>query len=327
MIIHIPLYLVMTTLNQVLNDNIHAEKICTELRQYGFAFIKVDWEQEDIKESCQLLFNNSDRCEALNYGQDIGYFENINKQQLHLLTGQYDKPDLRKHGHAKLYQFGQNFDGLIRLLTATLNTHLFRLNKDDVQRLSLFGKYKAGILDIVKYKSRPKGVTLVHDHVDPGLFSFNVYSSASGMLFRKMIGGKATWIPLPEGYGAIFLGQAAYDMCGLIAARHMVISSGTERLSIWYELGLNEQISEHETLPIPATNEKGRIITVVGEDGIKRKVTWTGSSTFELKKSIERTMGIPTSKSLGVSLPLGPRTPVQAWDIRGGRIKPYNYYG
>lgn len=313
-------------INQVLNNNHnHVNALVTSLKRNGYCFVNINHlkgNTETVLQHCKGIFSAPDS--KLRLTQDLGYFDNKNKQHLRLVTGNYNRPEF-KQGHI-LRQFCLDMDGLVRILTAILNGKLFHHTQHDVKRLSLFSNYHAGMIDIVKYNKRPQGAILVDEHVDPGLFSLNVFSSAQRMEFRDHLGN---WQKLPDDLGVIFLGQAAHDMCGLPAARHRVVSNGQERWTIWYELCINEQIPpKHKIKDRDQAHTKARkfapkkSIDIYTEKGLEKLEVEPDESAL---KAIERTFGIPTTKILkpgdddGFDWMMQKKVP--SIDIRGGQLK------
>lgn len=135
------------------------------------------------------------------------------------------------------------------LMTKLTMSSVFNLSKKDMNYLSIFGESRGGLLDIVSYKPNidiSKNPYYVTEHVDPGLFSLNIYSDASGMQFYDNVDKK--WFELKMGYGVIFCGQAAKTLLDFTLALHRVMNNGIGRFSVWYEVGIKSQLQLKEKI-------------------------------------------------------------------------------
>jgi hypothetical protein len=197
-------------------------------------------------------------------------------------------------------------DKLMINITTTFSDKFFNLTKKQEECLSIFGDNKVGLLDIVKYKSNidiQKHPYYVTEHVDPGLFSLNVFSDSSGMQFYDPTLNK--WFELKHGYGVIFCGQAAKTFSNFPAAKHRVLNNGIGRLSIWYEVGLKNQVPLKNNIKNIENKTKNKIedtikITVDFESGYSTRIYDISASgtIFDIKKAIEEDQGPPSSKTV-----------------------------
>jgi isopenicillin N synthase-like dioxygenase len=254
------------------------------------------------------------------YENGLGYKTFFYKDHLHVLTGNYNIPnfdeilnksEIEKDAAKVIKNISFSMDKSMLRLTNILSKHVFNLTLEHAEKISIYGKEKAGLLDFVKYKkiSMDKNI-LVKEHCDPGLMSVNIYSDAPGMQFYDIL--TSTWITMPLGYGAIFCGQAAKMFSNIPAAKHRVFNNGTGRFSIWYEIGVKSQLPEKNTIKRKETKILGSenegnndIIKVyVYEKDIysnpREYILYKNKNdtVFGLKTKLEEDTGIPTSKTI-----------------------------
>jgi isopenicillin N synthase-like dioxygenase len=242
-----------TNLNDILkNDDIALDNVISDLKKRGWCFIKFSelFNTTIQNFSCDMKkFFESDKetKKKYSYSHTIGYYELPFKQHFKILTGNYNLPNTKGTTlETSVEKLSRLMDKLMLKLTLS---PIFNITKKDAEYLSIFGNDKAGLLDIVKYtpnidiKERP---FYVNQHVDPGLFSFNIFSDASGMQFYDQ--ETKSWYEMPMGYGAIFCGQAAKTLLNFSPAIHRVVNNGIGRMSIWYEVGIKSQLQPKNTI-------------------------------------------------------------------------------
>jgi isopenicillin N synthase-like dioxygenase len=239
------------------NDDIALNNVIYDLKKRGWCFVKFSdlfsKTIQNISSNMKNFFELEKRIkEKYSCNYTIGYYELPFKQHFKVLTGNYNLPleyiDKEKDTKTKeeemieisIEKLSKIMDRLMLKLTLS---PVFNLTNRDAKYLSIFGENRAGLLDIVKYtpniniKERP---FYVNQHVDPGLFSLNIFSDASGMQFYDT--ETKLWYEMPSGHGAIFCGQAAKTLLNFTPAVHRVVNNGIGRMSIWYEVGIKNQI-------------------------------------------------------------------------------------
>jgi hypothetical protein len=154
-------------------------------------------------------------------------------------------------------------------------------------------RYKPNIKDREYY---------VSEHVDLGLFSLNIYSNSNDMQFYDNL--IKAWIDMPQGYGAIFCGQAATIYSQIPAARHRVLNNNKGRFSIWYEVGVKSQIQQkHKIIKkqlVQHVHKKMMKIDVHFDSSSKIKsfMVPVDGTLLDIKRQMEIGEGIPISKSV-----------------------------
>lgn len=243
---------------------------------------------------------------SFTYG--TGYYELYFKEQLHLLTGKnlelisQIKTESQEEENIKksIITFSVMMDGLMKKLSLILNNDLFHLSEEQLSTISIFNEKNTGLLDVVKYKPDIDREFYVEEHIDPGLFSFNIFSNAHGMQFFD--NRTNMWVNLKKGYGAIFCGNTADKYSNIPAALHRVKTEKNGRFSIWYEVGVDYQIPQNINKIVPKDISENETI----EEKIRVKVKkWeknyffdmnSNYTIFELKEKIETWRGLPHSK-------------------------------
>jgi isopenicillin N synthase-like dioxygenase len=314
--------------NILRNDEKTIEKVKNNLKKRGWCFVKFsDLFKNNAKKVTKDIkrFFSLDSAikEKYSYNYNIGYYNLTFKQHLKILTGNYNVPDLKQNSDTDtigerdmkkaLIELSNVMDNLMLKLTLS---QIFGLKKEQMTNLSIFGDNKAGLLDIVSYKpnidisDRP---FYVSEHVDPGLFSLNIYSDASGMQFYDNENKK--WYEMPPNCGVIFCGQAANTLLNYSPAIHRVVNNGIGRLSVWYEVGIKSQLQPKENIKRISNlfdngrngDEKKIKINVKIEEKstnvpkYKSMFIPANGTVSDIKKRIELFGGAPMSKSVSIS--------------------------
>jgi isopenicillin N synthase-like dioxygenase len=310
------------------NDDIHIKMLKKSLILNGWCFVKFgDYFNEKTifhAENIKKFFNKTNK-EKNNYSYEynIGYYQNDFKQHFKILTGDYSLPKVsgyEKDASLKSMVFiSVLMDKLMQKILLNMKTKIFNLKDIDMECLSVNNTETIGLLDFVEYKKNTQREYFVGEHVDPGLFSLNIYSNQKGMEFYDYQEKK--WIEMPLGYGAIFCGQAAKTLCNFPPAKHRVKNHNAERLSIWYEIGIKSQIPNknlivkknkiekiYDITKMPlffVENTKRDLYKVVVEDINNFVNIYLDASAkpkvIDLKREIENSsMGLPVSKVMHV---------------------------
>jgi len=112
------------------------------------------------------------------------------------------------------------------------------------------------MFDVVKYTTlKLDREMMVPNHMDPGIFSFSVYSNAPGLEMYDQQTKK--WFPVPLNMGVIWCGVAAKEASNekLQAAYHRVQPhSKYERITFWYEVCVMNQLLTENLLPMEKKN-------------------------------------------------------------------------
>lgn len=283
--------------------------------------------------------------EKYSYEYNTGYFQTPTKDHFRILTGSYALPELKVDQTQHKTEINMNkssialsklMDRIMTNMTTILSNDVFHLTKEQQNSLTIAGQesYKkalmqavmrgipreddhenvekfnwTGLLDIVRYKPNIKDKEYyVSEHVDPGLFSLNIYSDSNGMQFYDYSINK--WVDLPQGYGVIFCGQAATIYSKIPAARHRVLNNNKGRFSIWYEVGVKSQIQPKYKIT------KKRLEQPIQKKMMDVDVYFNSSSRtksfkvpvdgtlLNIKKQLEIGEGIPISKSISHVRPI-----------------------
>jgi len=152
------------------------------------------------------------------------------------------------------------FDSFFKNLIFTISEKYFEFSSSDVGNIFKIpllsteekdkrGKTKKnnfGMFDIVRYKTnKVNREFLVNAHVDPGLFSFSVYSSISGLEMLDISTNK--WVSIPTNKGVIWCGSTAIEASngafkgGWHRVQH---NKYAQRTTMWYEVCIKEQIND-----------------------------------------------------------------------------------
>jgi isopenicillin N synthase-like dioxygenase len=303
------------TLENILkNDDNVLRKVRLLLKKRGWCFVKFSSSlQSNIKnvhEKLKYFFSEDSKIKKkYSYTYNIGYYDSSFKQHLKILTGNYNTPNLEsrntdsineKNMKNSTSQLSKTMDNIMKKLTLS---SLFNLTNEQTKYLSTFSSDNAGLLDIVSYKPNidiSRTPYYVSEHVDPGLFSLNFFSNASGMQFYDSETKK--WYELSHGYGVIFCGQAAKKLCNFTPALHRVLNNGMGRFSMWYEVGIKSQLQPKKDIKkivsLPENKAISPMMKVTAKVNSERKVVFVpkDGTLFDLKKAIEDNNGPPTSK-------------------------------
>jgi len=321
------------TLNKILNnDETTLKTVRNKLKTKGWCFIKfsdyVSKTAEIYSEDFKNFFSLKPQIkEKYSYNYNIGYYDTSFKQHFKFLTGNYNVPDTRlkvfntkeeQNMNQSANELSNFMDEIMKKLTLS---PLFNLTKEKTKYLSIFGDNKAGLLDVVNYKPNINIKTnpyFVTEHVDPGLFSMNIFSSASGMQFFDP--ETKSWHELPSNCGVIFCGQAAKTLCGFTPAVHRVLNNGIGRLSIWYEVGVKSQLQSKDKIKkiakqksleredkievnVKIENTKFNELTGIPiSTDIKHKIYTVpkNGTIYDIKSQIEFDFGPPMSKVVSI---------------------------
>jgi len=173
------------------------------------------------------------------------------------------------------------------------------------------------MFDVVKYTTNKiNREFLVEDHVDPGLFSFSLFSNAPGLEMLEL--ETKEWIPIPPNYGVIWCGLAAIEVSErtLQGGYHRVKTyMEYPRITCWYEVCVESQLLKenfiHGLKKKEMSNEDDKILISTNIDsvdnsfdiyvetfrGFKLKININPDmSVSELKQLIELKCGIPLGK-------------------------------
>jgi len=108
------------------------------------------------------------------------------------------------------------------------------------------------MFDVVKYTSNKlEREMMVPSHMDPGVFSFSVYSNAPGLEMLDLT--TKQWIKVPLDVGIIWCGVAANEASEteLKGAYHRVTQhSDYPRLTFWYEVCTRNQVLDENIKPM-----------------------------------------------------------------------------
>jgi len=167
--------------------------------------------------------------------------------------------------------------------------------------------------DIVEYKYDPNFPMNCSSHVDPGLLSISLFSTAPGLQFFDPTPND--WIPIPhdKNLGVIWCGDAATRASnGKIKSgihRVQLDSTATRRVTMWYEMCTSTQLPssflDYQKFTLTPTNSSPP--TVTGSFFIRAK-TLTGktiiltrlsksSTIWNVKERIQDVEGIPPAKN------------------------------
>lgn len=292
----------------------------------GWCFIRTDMLKNDIMKVSKVSKNifkskHRDNYHGL-YG--AGYKEAHYKHHLHMITGKHiDDPRLKVLLDSGFYDFNVKMDKIMKVLTYVLDKHIFMLSKENKKKLTIYSDIRGGLLDVVEYKSGIQREFYVEDHVDPGLYSLNIASSATGMEFYDNRTGE--WVSMPVGCGAIFCGHAAKQFANIPEVKHRVRNNKIGRFTMWYEVGLDDQVystgssrvvdrSTYKDMydlsdVLDTYQESGEMRTIVVKmaDSSSTGNTYNkilrlpvDATVADLKAELDDSAGIPASKSMYV---------------------------
>lgn len=305
----------VTNIGKILeNDAYYLKILKNNLLSNGWCFVKFgDYFNEKMlfhAKNIKQFFNKEENIKNnYSYSHNIGYYQNNFKQHFKIMTGDYNLPNLQEQKNdtsiKSMIFISKLMDKLMKTLFINTKNSVFELQNDDLQYLSVNNNQTIGLLDFVEYKNNTEREYFVAEHVDPGLFSLNIYCDQKGMEFYDYTTKK--WIEMPLGYGAIFCGQAAKTLCNIPPCKHRVVNYNKKRLSIWYEIGVKSQIPTKNIIKkishISQPNIKPKLsqYEVYIEDIKENLVLNLGETQnltiFDLKKGIENSkFGLPTSK-------------------------------
>ena len=300
------------SLSSILNEdpttlNVLKQSIKTD----GLCFVRIDMHQKLIKNTKSIvdsLFNTPQRVNFVGkYG--TGYKETEYKHHYRMITGNYNLPTIsnKSTSFSKIFdthskQLSHETDKLLLRLSDVMLKYIFKMTPSHKQNLTVYGQSKAGLLDIVRYKPNVPGDYYVAEHVDPGLFSLNLLSNACGMEFYSK--SKQQWIKQPLGYGVIFCGRAAKEYSNMPDVRHRVSNNKVGRFTIWYEVGISEQIDQ--CVPTKSISDAKQEVRVDVYGTVQTIKIPKDARIVDLKNSIDVNIGIPMSKSRYVP----PRDPI-----------------
>lgn len=208
--------------------------------------------------------------------------------------------------------FALIMDKLMLHLTDVLSDNLFHLDENDKNSLLMYNDPPSGLLDFVQYVNATRKY-YVTEHIDPGLFSLNIFSDNKGMQFYNYKTHK--WHGAPPNIGILFCGSYA-EKFKFKAARHRVMNFGEPRFSIWYEVGLKKQVPDKtqivKTVLQSSKSKDNMTVDVAIEHvsrGISKDTFYTthisvdvpaDGTVLNLKEVIEQYQGIPTQKTMFV---------------------------
>jgi len=254
------------------------------------------------------LFNSPQRVNFVG-DYESGYKETKFKHHYRMVTGNYNLPNIsnKNTSFSKIFdahstQLSNNIDKLLLQVSDIMLKNIFKMTLSQKRNLTVYGKNKAGLLDVVRYKPNVTGDYYVTEHVDPGLFSLNLLSNACGMEFYSK--SKKQWIQQPLGYGVIFCGRAAKEYSNIPDVRHRVANNKVGRFTIWYEVGISEQIKQCTPTKLLSNTKKEIKVNIYGV--MKTIEIPQNSKIVDLKNSIDVNYGVPMSKSRYVP----PRDPI-----------------
>jgi len=249
----------------------------------------------------------------------FGYSTVDHKEGLRVLTGSRLIEFIRnglipKQCEEILREIATNLDEMTVKLLVRLSKPLFNKTPSSVAYradipAAYLSEYHFGMLDIAHYFNQkstafppPSNGTSIEEvncvpHYDPGLLSLSFLSTNEGLQLKDPITNQ--WISGPDNsvenqrdIGVIWLGEAAVKASDgvLKAAVHRVLYPRVpgSRLTAWYEMCTVDQ----------ATTPKDRyaevtVPNVEGEKSFKGKL-------HEILRNIERTRGVPMSKSIRI---------------------------
>lgn len=287
-------------LSEILKEDKTAIDILkNSINKDGYCFVRINMYKNLIKRTKSLtdsVFNSPHRT-YLTDKYETGYKETKFKHHYRMLTGDLNLPnisgkwiDFSKH----TTELSSEMNKLMLRTSDILLKHIFKMKQSHKNNLTIYGDKSTGLLDIVRYKPNLPNDYYVVEHVDPGLFSLNLLSNACGMEFYSRSQDK--WVNLPVGYGAIFCGKAAKDYCNLPDVRHRVFNNKVGRFTIWFEVGINEQIKQYKPSKVSCKGTtKDITLKVYGRNEIIKM--GENATVGDLKNEIDKTIGVPMSKT------------------------------
>lgn len=319
-------------------QSIRTLKLCLQAR--GWCFVDLSNEFMVASSSClqtvsQFLAQSQQVKQNHAFEPHFGYFTNEFKQGYRMLTGPYLKqiPTLAP----QVTNFAISMDSLCQAILYKCGPYLFNgedglkqmipliaSNKQNVDRsfhdslgvhlpTSMRGVTRMansirrdvvgyGMLDIVRYEHSLSQNLNVTEHVDPGLFSISLQSTAPGL--QMYDNSTNSYVDVPIGQSVLWTGSMASHLTAgnIYPGRHRVVTTNQPRMTLWYEVCIDSQVPnfllKNQPFVIrsltPPTNTK-LVRVKMGNRLLELNVP--ESATMDaLIQHIERTDGIPPTK-------------------------------
>lgn len=280
----------ITPLSSILNKNNDSIKnVCRSLMLRGYAFIILpDFlvrEIDNILVIINKFFNNPLKYKNQFSKEPIfGYFKVGHKESFRMLTGMRMQEHKFPNNFGRIKDFVQYIDKIMYSISLSLAPFIFPnlINKSKELDIPLYNKNKSwGMFDIAKYFNDGSKKDLnCEEHYDPGLLSFSLRSTESGLQLKDEFDN---WIdaPINKNIAILWTGEAAIKINPkLKPGVHRVrsLQKIKPRIAIWHEICTSFQ--EHKEL----VNDK-----------TKKAITY------------ESTSGIPISKSRAPEISIKPQ--------------------